>query len=365
MNRQSLNPPAIVPPAEDLAYLATEINREHEAALGAVRTGLEHARKAGELLLRWLPWLRTDLRIKERQARKYMQVAQRLDELVSNVHSDADLSIDGALKLLAESPPSPTVAPDIAVPPALACYRDEGFLDDEAVNHLLGLAADYGHEVLVSGIDWDMDPPTVPGDLCGFLHVIRPLDCPTFWPWPTVKPGGEGTAAVVAALKALFEDARTRPGGLPQWELTAFWFASKVALMGDHDLTIRDRHASILVHNLGVWRQSFRSALVWMAHCGFEAPKYGEKPEGFEGEAEEYALLWWGYYADLRHAGVLDAAKETSDELGEGTAALGSVNRYPVIADSMLAGSDVMNSEVSYPLPSSMLRRMRRLAYDA
>ena len=49
-----------------LVSLASDINREHQFAFGKAREALEHARRAGELLIQakagvphgeWLPWL--------------------------------------------------------------------------------------------------------------------------------------------------------------------------------------------------------------------------------------------------------------------------------------------------------------------
>jgi hypothetical protein len=65
-----LNPPAIVRPAEDLAALAKAINAAHQQAGEALQAGLEHARRAGQLLAeakrqcghgKWTAWLKVRL----------------------------------------------------------------------------------------------------------------------------------------------------------------------------------------------------------------------------------------------------------------------------------------------------------------
>jgi hypothetical protein len=88
--RQHIDKPAIVRPAEDLAVLAAEINREHEAGEGATRKGLEHFRAAGERLIRakaacghgrWLRWLRANVRFSQQTASVYMRLAKHWAKL--------------------------------------------------------------------------------------------------------------------------------------------------------------------------------------------------------------------------------------------------------------------------------------------
>jgi hypothetical protein len=113
------DPPAIVRPAEDLAALATAINAEHGAALAAARSSLEHAKAAGEMLIRakkqcchgkWLPWLKANVKFSERTARGYMSVARRWDEVKSA--TVADLSLRDALTALARGAEEPEAEDD-------------------------------------------------------------------------------------------------------------------------------------------------------------------------------------------------------------------------------------------------------------
>lgn len=104
--------------ADRLADLAVAINVEHAACGAALRTGLEHAIRAGELLLEargriahggWLPWLREHFEGAPRTAQAYMQVARRRAELEGqDPQRVADVSFREALATLA----TPTVSPE-------------------------------------------------------------------------------------------------------------------------------------------------------------------------------------------------------------------------------------------------------------
>jgi hypothetical protein len=102
--------------------LATQINAEHQAAGQAAQSALEHARRAGELLIEakaalshgtWLPWLAEHCpTIPERTAQAYMRVAQRWTELaVGDPQRVADLPLRQALALLTEPRPEPEPVP--------------------------------------------------------------------------------------------------------------------------------------------------------------------------------------------------------------------------------------------------------------
>ena len=93
-----------------LPDLAEQINAAHDAAEAASRSGLLHAKSAGELLLQakaqcrhgeWLPWLEANVRFSERTAQAFMRVASRWAELEANPQALADLTFEGGLKLLA------------------------------------------------------------------------------------------------------------------------------------------------------------------------------------------------------------------------------------------------------------------------
>jgi hypothetical protein len=96
--------------AKSLKVLAQEIQQAHEQALASARTSLQHARRAGEMLLcakakvghgDWLPWLKKQCpRISERTAQVYMQISARWSEIAAQAQSSADLSIGKALSLV-------------------------------------------------------------------------------------------------------------------------------------------------------------------------------------------------------------------------------------------------------------------------
>lgn len=99
---------------ELMPTLATEIMQAHEAACRAAQSALEHARRAGELLIQakaavphgaWLPWLAEHCpTLPERTARAYMRVARHwpaLEAAVGDRQRVADLPLREALKLLA------------------------------------------------------------------------------------------------------------------------------------------------------------------------------------------------------------------------------------------------------------------------
>jgi hypothetical protein len=87
--------------------LAERIEAAHTSATRYARNALEFAALCGELLLEakaqvghgnWLAWVEANLTFGERQARKYMRLAQHFDQIGSE---NADLTLDQAVALLA------------------------------------------------------------------------------------------------------------------------------------------------------------------------------------------------------------------------------------------------------------------------
>ncbi len=129
--------------------LATEITREHEAACRAVRSGLAHARRAGDLLLEvkaglehgvWLPWLAEHCpTIAARTAQAYMRIAQRWPELEATKASRvADLPMRQALALLAdarEQPDAHDAHPMVRLAEHLDALCDEADRDEVELDH--------------------------------------------------------------------------------------------------------------------------------------------------------------------------------------------------------------------------------------
>jgi hypothetical protein len=92
VTRDLLVPSAAVQPVENLEALAGRINAEHEAVTAAAVSALEHARRAGEMLLEararcphgtWLLWLATNVRCSQRTAYNYIQIAESWDKLAT------------------------------------------------------------------------------------------------------------------------------------------------------------------------------------------------------------------------------------------------------------------------------------------
>jgi hypothetical protein len=87
--------------------LVDEIRREHEAAANALRSGLDHAIKAGELLIeakrryckhgQWAQWLADNIDFAERTAQAYMRLARLPIEKRNAV---ADLPLREALSAI-------------------------------------------------------------------------------------------------------------------------------------------------------------------------------------------------------------------------------------------------------------------------
>jgi hypothetical protein len=112
--------------SNSLADLAARIRIEHEGARAAVRRGIQHAMAAGDLLIeakaqlkhgQWLPWLRDHCSMPDRTARLYMRLAKGRGVLEAENGNVADLSLRGALDLLAPSDADDDPDPYEGLPP--------------------------------------------------------------------------------------------------------------------------------------------------------------------------------------------------------------------------------------------------------
>jgi Protein of unknown function (DUF3102) len=111
---------SVLKPQDQLAELAQRIRTEHQAVVGAVRTGLEHAMAAGELLLKakqqvsqvshgqWGEWVSRHCEISERVAQMYMRVAENWAAIEAKAKPVSDLTLKGALRLIAVPPKAKT-----------------------------------------------------------------------------------------------------------------------------------------------------------------------------------------------------------------------------------------------------------------
>lgn len=103
-----MSAPAVV---ENQSDLSAEINTEHQLAYGKAREALEHARRAGELLIQakaglphgsFGPWLALNFNFSDRTARGYMRLASHWNELQAKTATVADLPLPDALRVLTE-----------------------------------------------------------------------------------------------------------------------------------------------------------------------------------------------------------------------------------------------------------------------
>ena len=95
----------------NLDSLAVEIDREHEAVKAAFQTGIEHAIKAGELLIEakkeiphgnWEAWVQINCSVKKRMAQNYMKLAREVPKLdAAKAQALAHLGVEATLNALA------------------------------------------------------------------------------------------------------------------------------------------------------------------------------------------------------------------------------------------------------------------------
>ena len=234
------------------------------------------------------------------------------------------------------------------LPEPLAILRRAGLLDDESVAVLLAIHDDLGPEVLqYIGPEAKEAPSIEVVDVPFLLNVLRPLSQPTLWPGPqfmilpdeklSVSPAVR-SAVLEAARQFVDELFRTPRGQVLRWEAVALWYASATIMLHSvlpdpAEYTV----AWILHHHLASWRESIHAALFVF--------RFIDMPEG--GKSENTcvpASEWWGYFSDLRHAGLLDAAKAIKER---------HADRYPnLAAGNMRFGHDVL-VRGSFALPSS------------
>ena len=91
--------------SDPLSVIASQINEQHDRAIGHATSALEHARQAGELLQQakqqiphgeWLPWLAANCRVSARQAQRYLKVANNWQAITKN-DVTSHLTIDDAI----------------------------------------------------------------------------------------------------------------------------------------------------------------------------------------------------------------------------------------------------------------------------
>src|SRR5438128_9389646 len=94
-----------------LTELAAQFRAEHAQAVFAFRSGAEHGRRAGELLIRakdllphgaFIPWVKKNCGVSRRTASNYMRVAREWATVFANGKPDAHLKLRYVLKLITE-----------------------------------------------------------------------------------------------------------------------------------------------------------------------------------------------------------------------------------------------------------------------
>jgi hypothetical protein len=293
------DPPSIVRQAEDLAALASQINAEHAGVEGAVRKSLEHARTAGEALLRakkqcghgnWLPWLKANVQCSPKTATGYMRIAR---EWESNRQRVADLSFREAL---AELSRRDEAEPESEVIEIIKSYVDAGELTPAHVRILEALrdaygSAQFGEFRVRENIERSFDNSAA----CNLLFFIRPEAN------RTVLPAEDTVPEIVRDACWRFIDAVTPE--TPQWQVAAFWWASLAII----HKSISD--IDMLKRGIKNWRKRYEHALVWWSVCGAAGPPLPE-------EEAEGKLIWLGYLEDLVQAGSFMRAVTLREEEG-------------------------------------------------
>jgi hypothetical protein len=93
-------------PVSQVKAIAYDIEREHQAAYGKAREALEHARRAGELLLQakaaighgaFGKWLTEHISFAERTAQAYMRIASNWPAIEAKSATVAEMTVRGAL----------------------------------------------------------------------------------------------------------------------------------------------------------------------------------------------------------------------------------------------------------------------------
>jgi hypothetical protein len=159
---------------KSLGKLAEEINAEHRACEAALRSGLRHAVRAGELLTEakeqvkhgeWGTWLSANFGGSERTAQAYMRVWREMPKLEgANPQRVTDLSFRGALQeLSAPAAPQKEQSAEEAHTRRSSLQRFDGYM--EFTKNLVAIRAsgawkEAGHETFEAYLQdrWNIEP---------------------------------------------------------------------------------------------------------------------------------------------------------------------------------------------------------------
>lgn len=283
-----------VTPASKLVALAEQVTAEHNAVLAAGQKTIQHAINVGLMLIdakaacrhgEFQAWLATT-GVPARSAQRYMRVARNRDnpKCVSVSH------LTEALDALVERDV------DADLPEPLAILLNSGELSQEHIDVLYSLRDFYG-DTAVDLSHWRKCAP----DICCtdkavtmFLVAIRPEDVPpslVMFAWEN-SIVSTATRDACRSLDKLMRDGSYR---VPGWIITAFWFAAQALDLG--------LEPDLLAISISGWKERILSAVCY-------SMMYADRPE-----ADKRAFF--GYKADLRHAGVGDWWDNPPDRVKE------------------------------------------------
>jgi ParB/RepB/Spo0J family partition protein len=188
----------------------------------------------------------------------------------------------------------------LQLPRSIQFYLDAGGLTEAHARQLLTLKALYGDlQAKIKGAD---DAGFPEGDeVFMFLSMLRPEDRPLI----PFRRGLSQIESVTEAVRLFCEDL-DRSGSLPQWTVTALWWASMAVCL---EMTVAD-----LTTRMTDWRSRFLSGALWLSWHGGDVPA---------DRLDE--ILLRGYRSDQRHAGVDDITDLPTQTLYE---ALGLVQMF-------------------------------------
>jgi ParB/RepB/Spo0J family partition protein len=192
----------------------------------------------------------------------------------------------------------------LTMPPPLQHYLNHRALSEGHARQLLRIRGLYAGEHPL-GTSMTAAPLVTADQVHGVFIHIRPADFPSVY-GPFIARLTKQPRAVIVEASQCFLDGWAQRRQLPAWEMAAFWWASAAVAL---ELSVVDL-STVLTH----WWHILQAAI---AHMFI----YGEQRQPPDPKLNRrHAYDWWGYRADLRHAGLLNAceALELSDEQWQG-----------------------------------------------
>jgi hypothetical protein len=325
-------------PTTNLADLAVQVRNEHLLFEAEIRSGLNHARRAGEKLIAAKEQVPhgsftafvEQCQIKPRTARQYMQVARRWPE-IANLGSDAPSTIQGAMKLLTQEPAEDedskrhahAVLPefeglsasrkgDSQLPPPLATLVESKALTEDHGEQLLRVRDILGPNLMKKFVLDECRKPFVDEEAWGLVFPLRPQNRP-YWPVGV----DQLPAAMIAPCRLFLQCVVDQGGEIQQWIGTAFWWAAWAIHF--------KRSAEGLAKAIGEWEERYHDALG--CFCLFH-----------DKQDESQRKLYWGFHEDLKQTTSLERAKNFDREPELARAVFERVDRLGFILPSGFQG---------------------------